>query len=257
MFHSIFKFYKGVFNTIKSEVYSMVFWDKKKKDFFIHIPKQKVSFASVSYEKDPELFGNPNFVPFFESHSHSSMKSFFSGTDLKDEQDARIFAVFGEVDKDVPDFVVRAAYRGQAQNLSYEDVFDVTKEKLYPDSDYSVNLQEALTLIEEKKTYGTGSKAIAASHKKTNYDFYYEDTSYYSVTQNSYIPLIQSSAIFDYDYKQVLKDSVYSPDSVQNFADSFLSFILDQYPDENPSNIVQDITKGFQRCIDDRKESVA
>ena len=58
---------------MKSEVYTSIYWDKIKKDYFIHIPKQKVSGASVTFENEPEMLNNPDYTIVMDIHSHNVM----------------------------------------------------------------------------------------------------------------------------------------------------------------------------------------
>lgn len=46
------KFFKHIQTLYKSEVYCSVVWDKTIEDFFINVPKQVVSHASVDYENE-------------------------------------------------------------------------------------------------------------------------------------------------------------------------------------------------------------
>lgn len=65
---TIHKLYMDVSKKFKSEVYVSVYWDKIKQDYFLYIPKQKVSGAAVTFENDPEMMNNPNHFIVMDSH---------------------------------------------------------------------------------------------------------------------------------------------------------------------------------------------
>lgn len=246
VYEALINLYKEVFKSIRSEVYSMIFWDKVNQDFFIHVPPQKVSYASVKYEKDPEYFGNPNYIPVFENHLHSDFSAFFSGTDLKDEQDARYFAVIGKITSETPEFVARVASRGQALDLNFEDIFDIQKQKLHPTSNYSVNLEEALSVIQE-----TISVSVTVKKKTPTYNPYYEDSLYYGATKEDVKfanHLTTSQAMFEYDVKNLVKRLQYNDVAVQNIAESLFNLIKDQYEEQvDIKEIYNDILIGINR----------
>lgn len=60
--------YREVYKTIKSEVYCAIIWDKEKQDFFIHVPEQEVSVATISYKNTPEIYNNPNYIVVMDIH---------------------------------------------------------------------------------------------------------------------------------------------------------------------------------------------
>ena len=99
MFGNILGFFKEVYKLYRSEAVVLVFYNKEKKIFKVHVPEQEVSFSSVSYDstktiKDFQLIGS--------IHSHSSMSAFHSGTDVNDENKFDgIHITVGKVDGDV------------------------------------------------------------------------------------------------------------------------------------------------------------
>lgn len=68
IYNEILKYYKHIYQTVKSEVYTCIVWDKVKQDFFIHVPKQKVSGAQVDFENEPEVMSNPNLNVYMDIH---------------------------------------------------------------------------------------------------------------------------------------------------------------------------------------------
>lgn len=78
IFQSILKFYKDVYKDIKSEVYTLIVWDKVNKDFFIHVPHQEVSGATVKYTNNVEIYNNPDYLVYCDFHSHNTMGRYSS-----------------------------------------------------------------------------------------------------------------------------------------------------------------------------------
>lgn len=69
-------------------------------------PRQEQSWTRVGYrEVDPHDI-------VLECHSHHTMPAFFSGTDDRDEQGGRLYAVMGHLDRDTPQLALRAGLYG-------------------------------------------------------------------------------------------------------------------------------------------------
>lgn len=75
---NILQFYREVYKKHKSEVYISVYWDKQKQDYFLHVPKQQVSGATVRFENEPEMLNNPDHFIVMDSHSHNVMGKCYS-----------------------------------------------------------------------------------------------------------------------------------------------------------------------------------
>lgn len=134
----VIRLYREVYKTITSEVYCAIVWDKVKKDFFIHVPEQEVSAATISYENTVSIYNNPDLVVIMDVHSHNVMSAFFSGVDLADEKATRYFAVIGKINDQKPEMVIRAATNGIGVSLKLADVFDFSSQGLHATSDYTV-----------------------------------------------------------------------------------------------------------------------
>lgn len=170
---AIIDFYKEVYKKYSSEVYCAIIWDIEKKDYFVHVPTQTVSAATISYTNTPEIYNNPNYQVIMDLHSHGSMSAFFSSVDLADELESRYFAVIGELNKDTaPKMVLRAATNGVGINQEIFNVFDEHKEGLYPESNYTISLDNIDKITEQNFSYGKGS-AVGNNHLYSSY--LYED----------------------------------------------------------------------------------
>ena len=150
IFQSILKFYKDVYKDIKSEVYTLVVWDKVNKDFFIHVPEQEVSGATVRYTNNSEIYNNPNYLVYCDFHSHNTMNAFFSSTDTKDEVAGRYFGVIGKIFDELPALALKASFNRQAVLLGYHDLFDIETEKLHEHSNYYLDYEAMKGLIKER-----------------------------------------------------------------------------------------------------------
>ena len=91
LFAMAYLVFQIIFNRHKTEAQALIY--RKGTEFWLRVPRQKVSGATVSYElsdKDLWFHGNDSCAepegvePFGTIHSHSSMSAFFSGTDDRD-----------------------------------------------------------------------------------------------------------------------------------------------------------------------------
>lgn len=98
LFGDILSLFREVYRLYKSEVAVLLYYNKDKKTFKVHVPEQEVSFASVSYKGNHTI---KDFILVGSIHSHSSMGAFHSGTDTSDEEkfDGIHFTI-GKVDKE-------------------------------------------------------------------------------------------------------------------------------------------------------------
>lgn len=150
IFQSILKFYKDVYKDIKSEVYTLIVWDKVNKDFFIHVPHQEVSGATVKYTNNVEIYNNPDYLVYCDFHSHNTMNAFFSSTDTKDEVAGRYFGVIGKIFDERPAMALKASFNRQGVLLNYQDLFDIETEKLHPNSNYYLDYDSIKDRIKER-----------------------------------------------------------------------------------------------------------
>lgn len=265
IYKEILKFYKEIYKTIKSEVFTCVVWDKEKQDFFIHVPKQRVSGAQVDFENESEIISNPNYVPYLETHSHCNFSAFFSGGDVKDEVSGKFFGVIGHVDKEQEANVFKVAYNRQYKDLVLEDIFDMELEAIHPNSNYSLNFEEVSKNITERvvipkvynypsvkqtnskiteigsrhkypSNYGQKKKSLVDYREETMYEQVYSqydlpwlddiDFDLYEDSILNYIDTLPSEKIFKYDFEQVFSGSS-SDKNLLNIYDSFTKLIIE------------------------------
>jgi len=82
MFAKVISFFRAVYKEHRSEAIVLIFYNEKRRSYKIFPPYQKVSYASVDYNKGISLDG---WQMIGTIHSHSSMSAFHSGTDDADE----------------------------------------------------------------------------------------------------------------------------------------------------------------------------
>jgi hypothetical protein len=74
----------------------------------MYCPKQKNSGGLSEFHNDGMVkWLREKTTPLLETHSHNTMKAYFSGTDDANENFYQFYAVYGEVDKDQPMFAFR------------------------------------------------------------------------------------------------------------------------------------------------------
>ena len=119
----ILAFFKSYITEEKvTEALAYIFWSKSEEKYFVHIPKQEVSKASVDTTEMP--LNDERFTLVMEIHSHNTMSAYFSADDDKDERATGLYAVVGRFDKVFPDILVRISVGGKFVQVPLEDVFD-------------------------------------------------------------------------------------------------------------------------------------
>lgn len=94
------------------EIYLAITWDG---EYHLRSPRQQGNAVGVTFTK------LPNTV--VELHSHSGMGAFFSHTDDLDEQGFAIYGVVGELDRLIPDVILRVGVYGYFYPLQWKDIF--------------------------------------------------------------------------------------------------------------------------------------
>lgn len=138
LLNNILEFYREVYSLYSSEVYISVYWDKRKQDYFLYVPKQEVSGATVRFENDETMLNNEDYFIVMDSHSHNVMGAFWSAQDRADQAASRLFSVLGKITSANPEILITAGSNRQEVRLKLDDAFDFEKDKLHEDSDYSI-----------------------------------------------------------------------------------------------------------------------
>jgi len=81
----------GFFRKHDSEVYAQIFWSREEKKYYVFIPEQCVSQASIEVKND--YVKEQTDLLVLEVHSHNRMGAFFSSIDNSDEKRLCIYGV--------------------------------------------------------------------------------------------------------------------------------------------------------------------
>jgi len=100
-------FFKKVYKEKKgAEAVLQIFYNRTDEAYFFHIDDQGVSGGGAEMDRSAEL--ERTHLLIADIHSHNSMAAFFSGTDNRDEKEARIYGVMGRLDQPWPEIKFRA-----------------------------------------------------------------------------------------------------------------------------------------------------
>lgn len=130
LFREILAFFKSICDESKDEAYIQTFWDPAENRYFNHVPSQRVSGASVNFERDTALESRCHLV--LETHSHNTMDAFFSGTDNADEKSDRFFGVIGHLNQQTPAMLFSFVCGGKRVIVDRNDIFEEEPEVSFP-----------------------------------------------------------------------------------------------------------------------------
>ena len=103
-------FFKEVVTKYDAEAATILYYNKDKQDFKVHIPEQNVSKGGVHYKRVGliDVEGMEDYLRVGTIHSHCDFEAYHSGVDVKDEEffDG-LHCTFGHNDRD--DFTVSAS----------------------------------------------------------------------------------------------------------------------------------------------------
>ena len=117
---------RGVYTRSKGEFYAAICYNFIDEKYYIRIPKQEISGASVTFDK---IVDSENEVMVLDHHSHNVMSAFFSGTDNGDDAMAKlkISAVFGNITQQHPTINCRVIINGVANTINIDKIIQPTK----------------------------------------------------------------------------------------------------------------------------------
>lgn len=107
----------------RKEAAVQIFYDMETKEYELYYPEQRVSRCSVFFERNQQL--EQEKVLVMDVHSHGCMPAFFSSVDDHDEKGTRLFLVVGRLDRDNPEWKLRAGITGFYKNLHLADIFNM------------------------------------------------------------------------------------------------------------------------------------
>ncbi|MCK5291831.1 MAG: hypothetical protein KAR39_07435 [Thermoplasmata archaeon] len=89
-----------------AEAVLQIFYNQETKEYFFNVDQQGVSGGSAEMDRNAKLEIEHLLVA--DIHSHNDMGAFFSGTDNRDEKEARIYGVMGRLNQPWPEIKFRA-----------------------------------------------------------------------------------------------------------------------------------------------------
>lgn len=127
----------------------------------LYTPRQTNSGTLSEFGDDPMVdWLRENMAIYLEIHSHNTMGAFFSGTDDANENMTQFYAVWGQVDKDIPAFTMRYVVGNTRVIVPMSYVFDIpqikqvkvtkTTTETLTTTDY-IATEEASALLSEAK----------------------------------------------------------------------------------------------------------
>jgi PRTRC genetic system protein A len=135
-----------------SEAFCQVYWDLQESKYVVHVPSQVVSGAAVRYDATKNLDkSNPErYVFVYECHSHNSMSAFWSGTDNADENDLRVYGVFGKLNNEKWEHKQRTIVGEQDIDVPLELIFDIRETE--PQYLITINPETVVTVAQSAIT---------------------------------------------------------------------------------------------------------
>ncbi len=195
-----------------SEAFVQIYWDPQDKEYFINVPRQKVSGGRVAYletpeavkEQDPRIEAH-GCSKVWDIHSHNTMSSFFSTVDDRDERGTQFYGVIGNITADSFTWRFRIGIDGIHADVAEEDakevLFDMTtfsEDIVHPKEwEAKVNIQglETATTTTPATTgggypYGRGSYPEDYGYGDDYYDRHYENYGYRAQEKKVYTPYV-------------------------------------------------------------------
>lgn len=123
-FEQIVAFFRKVIEIKKAEfeAHSYIMWSVTEKKYYIHIPKQVVSKAAVSFTYDMP----PGDIIVVDIHSHNTMSSFWSSTDeANDKQSICYSGVIGKITPNSYEYVMRFNLYELKKRCNLDEIFDI------------------------------------------------------------------------------------------------------------------------------------
>jgi len=136
-FEQILHFFKEVMRLKNAdyEAHAWILWSLEK-GYYISVPKQTVSKASVQFSYDEETLP-PDSTIVVDLHSHNTMGAFYSGTDNNNDKNGIYYSgVIGKLDTPNPQFVFRFNMHDVKRDCKLADVFDIPKKEVTIPTDW-------------------------------------------------------------------------------------------------------------------------
>lgn len=128
-FAQVVEFFRAVYEKYRAEAVVLLFYDEEKKTYIILPPEQKVTAASLDYDRKMTIDG---LTMVGTIHSHARMSAFHSGTDDDDEKSFDgLHITVGDVDEDefsLSASIVSNGHRFMVDPQDYVDRLELVKD---------------------------------------------------------------------------------------------------------------------------------
>lgn len=199
IYNEILRFFRDIYNTIKSEVYVGVFWNLKESKYELYVPEQQVAGASISYKRNEGSFIDKNLVHVMDCHSHCNFGAGFSGTDTADEVSTKLFGVIGNILGNVS-MAWRAGCNQKFVTLQFDDIFDKDSQEIFSVGNNILDKVKELKIAYPTHGYGAAAACFQkypTTNKNTPTRFKPSDTEI--KLAQSYQSLRSYYDVMDYD----------------------------------------------------------
>jgi len=148
---SFFRYYMNL--GAEKEALVNIYWDKVNPGYFVDVPKQVVTKASVESQINDD-YTDDRYIHFMDIHSHNSMKAFFSPTDNADEKATRLYTVIGNLHEYFPDIKTRISNGGKFLDIDPLEVFE------FEDCSFPVKWTENVQFRKQHNDYVGGEDSL-------------------------------------------------------------------------------------------------
>jgi hypothetical protein len=120
----------------------------------IYCPQQKNSGSLSEFHEDGMVnYLREHCTPLCETHSHHTMGAFWSGTDDANENMTQFYGVWGNIDKDEPNFLFRWVCGGTRVNIDPSLLFDIPQVEIKTTVTKTVGVEGFAPVVEETVTH--------------------------------------------------------------------------------------------------------
>ena len=93
--------------------------------YFLHLPEQVTSTTSARFARNSSVERDVDNILVADIHSHNDMGAFWSGTDMADEVETRLYGVIGKVHSELPEHKWKSVSGRKAVDLNISEIFEM------------------------------------------------------------------------------------------------------------------------------------
>ena len=243
-FWFVARLFRKIFKKIKTEFDVQLYYSNKEKKFFIRLPHQKVTGASVDWQlreddiwyKDQHKIEDNSTLPddlrhIGRMHSHNVMGAFWSGTDENDQktQEYGIQIVLGKIMTDL-EYKCRVVFNGNLIDVKFEDIVEGEL-----DTDPDIEFPEGIFLQPAVATTTAGTNYYPKKTSANSQVKYYGPEYYKNLKKNKKKEKYSGQTVYGSDYWSRYDD--YGYQYGDDYEDPFTREDVDSTPVTASSNI--------------------